>query len=340
MREEIPYLHVVRVVACIMVVCLHSLPAFAPDSFWDKAFKMGVIFFTRPCVPLFLMITGVLLLPYKGTDMMSFYNKRISKIFFPLLFWGIVYSILPYLIGVETVKDMWHNLLFLPLTYPGEIGGILWYLYILIGIYLVIPFINPAIFEQRKQMLLYVGVWFVASLALLLKYYFPLTFGMTPFCSFDLFLYFSGYLGYLFLGKYLHASVKVMGGKKSLFKWMAIYLIAMASIYPIEKMIHQPMTAFLYFPAIIMSACMFIFLKNMSIQSDGILYKWIKEISALSFGIYLSHMVVYRTLTAHLYEVSTSPFVQVLVMLLTFIGGWVLTKMLGKLPWSKYVIGV
>lgn len=100
------------------------------------------------------------------------------------------------------------------------------------------------------------------------------------------------------------------------------------------------MTAFLYFPAIIMSACIFILLKNACIQPEGILYKFIKEISALSFGIYLSHMVIYRTLTAHLYEFSTSPFIQLFVMIFTFIGGWILTKMLGKLPWSKYIIGV
>ena len=35
------------------------------DNFVDTAFKIGVIYFTRTCVPLFLMITGVLLLSYK-----------------------------------------------------------------------------------------------------------------------------------------------------------------------------------------------------------------------------------------------------------------------------------
>lgn len=36
MRQEIPYLHLVRVVACVMVVCLHTLPtsAFAVEG-WD-----------------------------------------------------------------------------------------------------------------------------------------------------------------------------------------------------------------------------------------------------------------------------------------------------------------
>lgn len=321
MREEIPYLHTVRVIACIMVVCLHSLPAFTPNTFVDSAFKIGVIYFTRPCVPLFLMITGVLLLPYKGTDMMSFYKKRISKIFFPLLFWGIVYSILPYLIGAETVKEMYHNLLFLPFTYPSEIGGILWYLYILIGIYLIIPFINPIIFEQRRSMQTYIGIWLVASLVMILKNKLPIILGAASgLHSYDLFLYFSGYLGYLFLGKYLHSSEKIIGGgKKSQIKWIVIFIIAMISIYPIEKITHLQMTAFLYFPAIIMSACIFILLKNACIQPEGILYKFIKEISALSFGIYLSHMVIYRTLTANLYEFSTSPFIQLFVMIFTFI---------------------
>lgn len=57
-------------------------------------------------------------------------------------------------------------------------------------------------------------------------------------------------------------------------------------------------------------------------------------------SIYLSHMVVYCTLTTHLYEASTSSFVLIIVILLTFAEGWTLAKLLGKLPFSKYVIGV
>lgn len=342
-RNEIPYLHLVRVVACVMVLCLHSLPTPEYELLQlDGYFKTVVIWMTRPCVPLFLMITGVLLLPYRGGDVAQFYKKRLSKILFPLLFWGIVYAVLPYLLGVETMRAMWRNLLLLPITYPTEIGGILWYLYILIGLYLIIPFLNPSVFENRKRMLIYISIWFGTSFLFIFKHYFPLVFGMTPFCESDLFLYFSGYLGYLFLGKYLHTSESILGGGKIhiQIKLASVYFLCMLTVAFIQYFFSYSLTTFLHFTSIIMAAALFLFLKEFSFQPSGRLYKHLKEISALSFGIYLSHMVIYRTVTIRLYDISTSLFMQLFVMVLTFMGAWLLTIILSKLPFKKYIIGI
>lgn len=89
-----------------------------------------------------------------------------------------------------------------------------------------------------------------------------------------------------------------------------------------------------------MAAALFLFLKEFSFQPSGRLYKHLKEISALSFGIYLSHMVIYRTVTIRLYDISTSLFMQLFVMVLTFMGAWLLTIILSKLPFKKYIIGI
>lgn len=342
MRQEIPYLHLVRVVACVMVVCLHTLPTsdFAVEG-WDGHFKALTIWLTRPCVPLFLMITGILLLPYRGENLMAFYKKRLLRIIFPLLFWGIVYSVLPYLLGMETMEDVEQNILFLPFTYPTAIGGILWYLYILIGIYLVIPFLNPAIFDNKRFMLVYIAIWFLGSFVVILKSHFSLVLGMTPFCDFDLLLYFSGYLGFLFLGKYLHTCSILIGKSKNSIqaKMLAVYFILTCSAILLQKILSSNLVAFLSFTSIIMSACMFLFLKNCSLRERGGLYTLLKRISPLAFGIYLSHMVIFRVLSIHLYFVSTSFMMQILVMLVTFMGTWGLNILVSKLPFSKYIIG-
>lgn len=342
MRQEIPYLHLVRMVACVMVVCLHTLPtsAFAVEG-WDGYFKSSVIWLTRPCVPMFLMITGVLLLPYQGENLIAFYKKRLSRIIFPLLFWGIVYSVLPYLLGMENVEEVKYNILFLPLTYPTEIGGILWYLYILIGIYLVIPFLNPVIFDSKRAILVYITIWFLSSFVPIFKSHIPLVLGMTPFCDFDLLLYFSGYLGFLFLGKYLHTCENLIEGGKNMIqiKVLAVYFIVSCFAVLLQNTFPSNLVAFLSFTSIVMSACMFLFLKNCSLGEEGCLYTLCKRISPLTFGIYLSHMVVFRLLSIHLYIVSTSFVMQILVMLITFVGAWGLIVLVNKLPFSKYVIG-
>lgn len=332
MKKEIPYIHIVRVLACMMVVCLHSLPAFQTTGI-DYYFRTGVVMFTRPCVPLFLMISGVLLLPYTGTDVSVFYKKRILRVLCPLLFWGVVYSVLPYLIGVESVASLFSNLLYLLIDYPHEIGGILWYLYVLIGLYLVIPFINPAVFTNSKHQVIYIILWFAASFVGLIRCYHSQVLGMTPFCDSYLLFYFSGYLGYLFLGKYLHISKNGVGGGKNIIL-IIIYLFSIVVIYSLNDVEnYKYMGYFLSFPAIIMSTVLFVLVKNFPVRTDVFYYKVLKNISTLSFGIYLSHMVIYRTLTAHIYSYSTHPMAQLLVMGLTLGGAYLLALIISKFPY-------
>lgn len=105
-REHIVWLDVVRFVAMFTVVCCHSAdpfnfypgepPANIDDiKFWGAAYGA----FLRPCVPLFVMITGALLLPVKG-DTSAFYKKRISRVFFPFLIWSVIYNLFPWVTGL------------------------------------------------------------------------------------------------------------------------------------------------------------------------------------------------------------------------------------------------
>lgn len=79
-KKDIPWIHLVRVIACIMVVCLHVSTASReyPWAYSDRIFHYLVYLLTKPCVPLFFMVTGFLILPYKnGDDIKTFYTKRI-----------------------------------------------------------------------------------------------------------------------------------------------------------------------------------------------------------------------------------------------------------------------
>lgn len=98
--------------------------------------------------------------------------------------------------------------------------------------------------------------------------------------------------------------------------------------------------SFLSIPSIIMTAVLFVYLKERSINTNGKLYQLIKNVSSLSFGIYLSHMVIYSCITNTLYQLSTAWYVQIVVMTVTFMGGWGFSYLLSKLSFSKYIIGV
>ena len=104
--SHIVWLDVVRLVAMFMVVCCHATDPFnfypgevpvniSEIKFWGAFYGS----FLRPCVPLFVMITGALLLPVRE-EMSVFYKKRIGRVFWPFLIWSVIYNLFPWITGL------------------------------------------------------------------------------------------------------------------------------------------------------------------------------------------------------------------------------------------------
>ena len=106
---HIVWLDIVRLAAMFMVVCCHCTdpfnfyPGTSPEigeiKFWGAAY--GALL--RPCVPLFVMITGALLLPVRESSG-AFYKKRITRVFFPFLIWSVLYNLFPWVTGLLGVE--------------------------------------------------------------------------------------------------------------------------------------------------------------------------------------------------------------------------------------------
>ena len=102
-KSRVVWLDAVRLVAMFAVVCCHSTDPFnfypgpEPDNIADIKL-WGAIYgaVLRPCVPLFVMLTGALLLPVRG-DTETFYRKRIGRVFWPFLLWSVIYNLFPWL---------------------------------------------------------------------------------------------------------------------------------------------------------------------------------------------------------------------------------------------------
>ncbi len=86
-KQRVVWLDTVRLVAMFAVVMCHCTDPFnfcpepAPPNIADIQ-RWGAIYgsLLRPCVPLFVMITGALLLPVRQPSGI-FYRKRISRVF-------------------------------------------------------------------------------------------------------------------------------------------------------------------------------------------------------------------------------------------------------------------
>ena len=344
-KKEIPWVHVVRILACLLVVILHSLPPLKQFSlgsgdrvFWDWIFAI-----TRPCVPLFMMITGYLILPIKELDFVSFYKKRIPRVLFPLLFWGVVYAIIPYFLGMYDARKMLVELVTVPIKHPYAVGAILWYLFILIGIYLVLPFISPTVYKDKKMLRFYLVIWLVASVIFVIYDAMEGQLGFVPGAmlgknpnihTFDMLLYFTGYLGYFLLGAY----IKLFFGqsKVTAINLGGVFLITLF----VARFIPYVSDKFLSINSIIMSATLFVLVSRVCIDIGSGIYKTIKFLSQQSFGIFLCHMVIYSCATSRLYQaIGTMWWVQFVVMFTTFIGAVALSWAISLLPGKKYLIG-
>lgn len=84
MKQRKTYLDVVRIAACLLVIIMHS-----PMEGASGALQNVVAALTAPCIGLFFMVSGALLLPADGG--LDFLKKRFSKVLVPTIFWSLFY---------------------------------------------------------------------------------------------------------------------------------------------------------------------------------------------------------------------------------------------------------
>lgn len=96
-KHTVGWVDVLRIMACFLVVFAHCCDPFVARFDSDRsAFLQGCALGSavRCCVPLFVMMTGVLLFPVRPAGMGDFYRKRIGRIVVPLLFWSVALPLL------------------------------------------------------------------------------------------------------------------------------------------------------------------------------------------------------------------------------------------------------
>lgn len=99
-RPHIVWLDVLRLVAILMVIAIHCTDPFnaSPESRADPEFNFwGSVYgsMLRASVPLFVMMTGFLLLPVRQ-EASAFYKKRFQRVLFPFLIWSVLFDLAPW----------------------------------------------------------------------------------------------------------------------------------------------------------------------------------------------------------------------------------------------------
>jgi surface polysaccharide O-acyltransferase-like enzyme len=329
-----------RNLATIMVIGIHVAAPIAHGEghdynghwWWAGNFWNSL---TRPAVPLFVMLSGYLLLG-KDYPLPDFLKRRFSRVVIPAIFWMLIYCFYNHMANgsPNTIGEALKSLVTGPVHYH------LWFIYLIIGLYLVYPILRPWVRTASNQDFLYfvvmwsIGTWIYKALAV--------------FCEMPMGIYFELFTnnaGYFVLGYFLGNRV-LLSGKETLVPteldhsaiiipaYLPLMLIALGTAgtmgfsYIINTFFwngHANVYFYDYLtPNVVVSAIgWFLFAKNNF--NNRPLLDIERDFNAASFGIYFAHVLVmdwfgklgYWHSMAH--PIYVGPMLTVMIASITFL---------------------
>lgn len=318
-NKRIIWLDFVKFIAISMVIAVHCTDNVTPTERSEAWYNLWGSFygsFMRPAIPLFVMVTGALLLPVKE-NISTFYTKRLTRLVIPFIVWSVLYNLFPWITGLlglsptiindffawtepdQSFSGALHNILMIPFNF-SMLAVQMWYVYLLIGLYLYMPFFSAWVKQASvKEQKIFLTLWFISLFIPYLREY--LTKDLWGTCSwneFGLLYYFAGFNGYLLLGYYIkNNDINFSWGKLAVIgipSFIIGYCITFLGFKSITAIPGQPAELVeLFFTycspnVLLMTLPIFLVIKKNHFKSVTI-RRFAINISTCTLGIWMSH---------------------------------------------------
>ena len=349
LQRHIPYLDILRVIACLLVILIHT-PIRQYDTYYNTPSIAGAVYTVLVAVNcnLFFMITGALLLPVTMSDK-RFIKRRLLVVLPPLILWSIVYLLEHAFLLHNFTPRLLASILFHP------VEGLLWYVYVLVVIYVTLPLVSKCIDAIGKHGVEVVLVlWILSSF---IPYQHGLFIEATQY-SHNMFGAFANYYGYVLLGYYLHHyGLPVFTPGKG-WKWIALLAFGIVAMPMFEFLVQghfgitwqqhiDTITNDISVNNIAMATLLFVTIqhfapKHYDRKNHAAAATWWPMLSKCTFGIYLSQMLILRQVVWPLtpWLGRTHWVVDCLVSgVLAFAICFIAVLLLRRLPRSRYLVG-
>ena len=342
-----------RNIATLMVIAIHVSGPLAeqlPDmntwewwisNWWDAT--------SRAAVPIFVLLSGALLLP-KDYPTRTFLQKRLSKVLIPGLFWICIYLLYSHVSKHEPANFVQA----LRAIVEGHVQYHLWFIYLIVGLYLVYPLLRPWARQATDADYLY-----IFALCAMASWGYKI---LWTFWGISIGMYwetFSNNVGYFILGCYLmqkplqseaaHPTLKHWRFTNEQIKWGAWALILLgstatafgtyyASMYLNGGKFHKYFYDYLT-PNVGAAVIGWFMLAKVSWNNRSLLL-FEKEFAAASFGIYLIHVLLmdWWSQCGYWFGIGhpgkTIPIILGLVSITSFL----MVKLIKKLPWGNRIV--
>lgn len=318
-NKRIIWLDFVKFIAISMMIAVHCTDNVTPTERSEAWYNLWGSFygsFMRPAIPLFVMVTGALLLPVKE-NISTFYTKRLTRLVIPFIVWSVLYNLFPWITGLlglsptiindffawaepdQSFSGALHNILMIPFNF-SMLAVQMWYVYLLIGLYLYMPFFSAWVKQASvKEQKIFLTLWFISLFIPYLREY--LTKDLWGTCSwneFGLLYYFAGFNGYLLLGYYIkNNDINFSWGKLAVIgipSFIIGYCITFLGFKSITAIPGQPAELVeLFFTycspnVLLMTLPIFLVIKKNHFKSVTI-RRFAINISTCTLGIWMSH---------------------------------------------------
>lgn len=274
---------VAKIIGALLVVMNHtSLTMKAFDGHvtpvWLSA--VGLFFVVKIGVPLFILSTGHLVL--NKVRSYTYSGIRAGKFAGLLVLWSYFYWALS-----KPEVPLWRLDQFLLAVYQGPVATHLWYLYMLVCFYLMLPFISRLVstFKRRDFHAFMLGWLILGALPLTISNYGGP--GLTGWAHLELFV---GFIGYFICGQYLARypiSTWLAGGM--LVVGMAVSVAATAWLSVFHGEVYPGTDNVMLVPNVLAAVGAYVLIMKAAAHVQS---RTVTAISQLTFGVYLVHFAL------------------------------------------------
>lgn len=328
MKQRIIEYDYIRIVAMLLVVACHC---FGDTTDASPSLISLLSYLEMPCNGLFFAVSGALLLPVKAdpSESVSFLRKRLSKVVIPTIIWSFIYMLLG---GTFTVA----NVIGLPFSPKG--ASIFWFMYVMIGLYIIAPVISPWLDKvDNRTLRTYLAFWGISLCYPILSNWIDVNTSEVT-----VLYYLSGYVGFFILGYYL----KRIGG--GILLMSALCYLGAFAIMVLVKILCPYIKLYngLWYLTIFCAISVW-FYWNLIVQiSKKVVFSERTQLvvaimSNLIFGIYFIHYGIIEYVIPKITMFDTLPYVVRYTshILIAYGGALLLSFLISYLPGANYIIG-
>lgn len=275
-----------RIVACISIILIHNTTFLYNNPknsllWWSGNIIQSIV---RIFLPIFVVLSGSLLLDSKPEKQSVFYRKRFLKILIPFFIYNIIYLIFKVYYVIDSF-ELSKILLYAYMIIKGPIFEHFWFIYMLLGLYICTPYLQIMCrhLSQRDINHLLLLLMIIIVIETLLPS-FNIMIGITN-------ITFSGWVIYYLLGYILKQSVFIKEKRKvfyclGLISFIITIIENKYHIFNLQGLYEISITMFFQVIAI------FLFFDNIKIIWKESNKKILLALSNCSFEVYLIHGAV------------------------------------------------